>query len=304
MEAEALLREIRSRIPGLKLLENEPMARHCSFRIGGPVSAMALPSSAEETVRLCRLLREAGITPLVMGRGTNLLVTDAPLSRFVVKLGEGMSSTERRSETELFAQSGAALSRLAAAACDQGLAGLEFAHGIPGSLGGAVSMNAGAYGGEMKDVVRCVLYLDSDMELREARGHALDFSYRRSRFSDTDDVILGAVVSLAPGDPGEIAGRMRELLDRRRASQPLELASAGSTFKRPQNGYAAALIEKAGLKGYAVGGACVSEKHAGFVVNLGGATFDDVRRVMEHVQETVFRLFGVALEPEVKIIEN
>jgi UDP-N-acetylmuramate dehydrogenase len=304
MESEALLREIRSRIPGLKLLENEPMARHCSFHIGGPVTAMALPCSAEETAQLCRVLREAGITPLIMGKGTNLLVTDAPLSRFVVRLGEGMSAMERRSETELFAQSGAALSRLASAACAQGLAGLEFAHGIPGSIGGAVSMNAGAYGGEMKDVVRSVLYLDEELELREAHGPALGFSYRRSRFSDTGDVILGALVSLVPGDPAEIGGRMRELADRRRASQPLDLYSAGSTFKRPQNGYAAALIEKAGLKGYTVGGACVSEKHAGFVVNLGGASFDDVRRVMEHVQETVFRLFGVALEPEVKIIEN
>jgi UDP-N-acetylmuramate dehydrogenase len=181
-----------------------------------------------------------------MGKGTNLLVTDAPLSRFVVRLGEGMSVTERRGETELFAQSGTALSRLAAAACAQGLAGLEFAHGIPGSLGGAVSMNAGAYGGEMKDVVRSVLYLDEELELREACGPALGFSYRRSRFSDTGDVILGALVSLVTGRPAEIGGRMRELADRRRASQPLEMASAGSTFKRPQNGYAAALIERPG----------------------------------------------------------
>jgi UDP-N-acetylmuramate dehydrogenase len=304
MSLEAAVREIKELFPGLALLENEPMARHCSFRIGGPVPALALPSSVPETADLCRVLQERGVTPLIMGNGTNLLVTDEPLSRFVIRLGEGVSAIERRGGTELFAESGALLSRLAAAAAAAGLSGLEFAHGIPGSVGGAVSMNAGAYGGEMKDVLRKVTYLEEELALREDSAGSQNLSYRHSRFSGTNDIILGVVVRLAPAEPEAVAARMRELQERRRASQPLELPSAGSAFKRPAQGYAAALIEGAGLKGYAVGGACVSEKHAGFVVNRGGASFDDVRRVLEHIRETVLRIYGIELEPEIRIIEN
>ncbi|MFR3956786.1 MAG: UDP-N-acetylmuramate dehydrogenase, partial [Oscillospiraceae bacterium] len=185
-----------------------------------------------------------------------------------------------------------------------GLAGLEFSHGIPGSLGGAVSMNAGAYGGEMKDVVVSTRYLDHDLNLCEAEGAAHDFGYRHSVFSDTDCVVLGSTLALTPGDPAEIRARMLDLSERRRSRQPLDLPSAGSTFKRPAGGYAAALIDAAGLKGYAVGGAQVSEKHAGFVVNRGGATFDDVLRLMDHIRSEVLRTSGVELEPEVKIIRG
>jgi UDP-N-acetylmuramate dehydrogenase len=302
MELKNALQEIRKRIPALTLRENEVMARHCSFRIGGPCAAMALPSSPAETEALCRALRELGLRPLVMGNGTNLLVTDAFLPRLVIKLGEEMRAVERQGETQLIAQSGTTLSRLASAACGFGLGGLEFAHGIPGSLGGAVCMNAGAYGGEMKDVVRSVSFLDEELRLRELPAGELDFAYRRSRFSDTGDVVLGATVALTPGESAMIGEKMRQLSEKRRASQPLELPSAGSTFKRPKAGYAAALIDQAGLKGYAVGGAQVSEKHAGFVVNRGGASFEDVLRVMEHVRGTVLNTFGVELEPEVRII--
>ena len=237
-----------------------------------------------------------------MGNGTNLLVTDAPLHRIVLRMGEEFSRVDPVNGTALRAESGATLSRLALFAAARGLAGLEFAHGIPGTLGGAVSMNAGAFGGEMKDVVKSVTYLDKDLFLRETDDAG--FSYRRSRFSDTDCIVLGAKISLHEDDPDAIRERMRSLAERRRSSQPLDMPSAGSTFKRPAGGYAAALIDEAGLKGYTVGGAQVSEKHAGFVINRGGACFDDVLRLIEHIRNEVYRVSGIELEPEVKIIRE
>ena len=262
------------------------------------------PASAEETAAVCRIVRDGGAQPLLIGNGTNLLVTDGNVDRIVVQMGERMADVERADATHLRAGAGIPLARLAQAALGYGLAGLEFAHGIPGSLGGAVSMNAGAYGGEMKDVVAATRYLDHDLNLREAVGAEHDFGYRHSVFSDTDCVVLGSTLALTPGDPEEIRARMMDLSERRRSRQPLDLPSAGSTFKRPAEGYAAALIDAAGLKGYAVGGAQVSEKHAGFVVNRGGATFDDVLRLMDHIRSEVLRTSGVELEPEVKIIRG
>ena len=301
-ELRSFLREARSRRPELTILENEPMSRHCSFRIGGACDAMLLPSSIEDVEAVCALLAECGEKPLLMGNGTNLLVTDAPLHRIVLRMGEDFSRIDPVNGTALRAESGATLSRLALFAAARGLAGLEFAHGIPGTLGGAVSMNAGAYGGEMKDVVTSVTYLDKDLSLRETDDAG--FSYRRSRFSDTDCIVLGAKISLHEDDPDAIRERMRSLAERRRSSQPLDMPSAGSTFKRPAVGYAAALIDEAGLKGYTVGGAQVSEKHAGFVVNRGVACFDDVLRLIEHIQSEVYRVSGIELEPEVKIIRE
>ena len=301
-ELRSFLREARSRRPELTILENEPMSRHCSFRIGGACDAMLLPSSIEDVEAVCALLAECGEKPFLMGNGTNLLVTDAPLHRIVLRMGEEFSRVDPVNGTALRAESGATLSRLASFAAARGLAGLEFAHGIPGTLGGAVSMNAGAYGGEMKDVVTSVTYLDKDLSLRETDDAG--FSYRRSRFSDTDCIVLGAKISLHEDDPDAIRERMRSLAERRRSSQPLDMPSAGSTFKRPAGGYAAALIDEAGLKGYTVGGAQVSEKHAGFVVNRGGACFDDVLWLIEHIQNEVYRVSGIELEPEVKIIRE
>ena len=298
----ALLAELRRRAPALEIRENEPMARHCSFRIGGPCDAMLFPASIDEVETAASLLAAAGEVPLVIGNGTNLLVTDGPLHRIVLRMGERFAAVESAGEDALRARTGVTLAQLANAAAQQGLAGLEFAHGIPGTLGGAVGMNAGAYGGEMKDVLVSVTYLDSELQLRETRELAL--SYRHSRFSDTRDILLAAEVKLTSDDPAAIRERMRALMERRRASQPLELPSAGSTFKRPAGGYAAALIDAAGLKGYAVGAAQVSEKHAGFVVNRGGAAFDDVLRLIEHIQNEVLRSSGIALEPEVKIIRE
>ena len=297
------LKELKILLPELELRRDEPMKNHCSFRIGGPVAAMAFPKSREEAETLAQTLASADIEPFVMGNGTNLLVSDKPLDMFVIKTCDGLSNIEDLGDGRIFAESGVTLARLAVFAKEHGLSGLEFAHGIPGSLGGAVSMNAGAYGGEMKDVVESTVFLDSDMELFEISGDEHEFSYRSSVFSDTDTVILGSVLRLGRGEPTEIAAKMKELMEKRRASQPLDMPSAGSTFKRPVGGYAAALIDQAGLKGFGIGGAKVSEKHAGFVVNGGGATFDDVIALMEHIRETVYKNSGIELEPEVKIID-
>ena len=299
-----LIRELRARLPKLSLRENEPMRAHCSFKIGGDASAMALPAAIEETEELCSFLREKGVKPLVIGNGTNLLVTDEPLHRFVIKMSDGMSAMERRGETGINALCGISLARLAAECAHLSLSGLEFAHGIPGTLGGAASMNAGAYGGEMKQVLRAVSYLDENIELRKKYGAELELSYRHSVFSDSDAVILSCELELIKGGEEEILAKMRELSEKRRASQPLDKPSAGSTFKRPETGYAAALIEQAGLKGFTLGGAQVSDKHAGFVINRAGASFEDVIRLMDYIKETVYKRTGIVLEPEVKIIDN
>ena len=301
MADKTLYDRIHERLPTLALRAEEPMREHSSFRIGGAAEAFAVAGSEEELTHLAALCREEDIPLLVVGRGTNLLVSDEGVRGVVVRLGEGLSALRAEGDT-ITAGAGVTLARLAQFAQQHGLTGLEFAHGIPGSLGGAVVMNAGAYGGEMKDVVVSVRCLDDDGVIREYGAEALDFSYRHSRFSERGGIVLGAVLSLTPGDGEAIAAKMRELMAKRTASQPLDLPSAGSTFKRPASGYAAAMIDGAGLKGYAVGGAMVSEKHAGFVVNTGGASFDDVLAVMEHVQSTVREKYGVTLEPEIKII--
>lgn len=304
MSFDSIVSRLRSALPELSILEHEPMARHTSFRIGGPVRALVQPASLAEAETVCRVLRESGVKPLVLGNGTNLLVTDQPLERVAVQFGERMSAIAPAGDDGLCAQAGVTLAKLAAEAQKRKLAGLEFAHGIPGSLGGGVSMNAGAYGGELKDVVVATRYLDENLNLAECVGAAHDFAYRHSAFSDTDCVILESTIRLTPDDPAAILERMMTLREKRRASQPLDMPSAGSTFKRPVGGYAAALIDQAGLKGYAIGGAQVSEKHGGFVINRGGATFDDVLRLIAHIQETVFQMSGIALETEVKIIHE
>ncbi len=296
--------DIKAAMPELELRQNEPMSAHCSFKIGGEAAAMAFPSSAEETAKLCQRLAVLGVKPLIIGNGTNLLVTDEPLQRFVIKLADNIAGVQRLSQTEVYASCGISLARLAVQCAHYGLTGLEFAHGIPGTLGGAACMNAGAYGGEMKDVLAAVTYINEDGMVGEKVGDELELSYRHSAFSDTNSVILGCRLKLKPGDEAEILAKMRELSEKRRNSQPLDKPSAGSTFKRPASGYAAALIDEAGLRGFSIGGAQVSEKHAGFVINTGRASSDDVHRLMAHIQKTVFDRSGVRLEPEVKIIDN
>ena len=301
MDYTNLLRDIQKALPELDVRQDEPMREHCSFRIGGPASVMALPRSAEELASLCRLLRQAGVRPLIIGNGTNLLPPDGRLDRFVIAVCPGVGRVLVEGE-RVTADCGVTLAAAAIAAADAGLTGLEFAHGIPGSVGGGVVMNAGAYGGELKDAVARTEYLDEQLLPRTVTGAEHDFAYRHSVFSHRETVILRTTFVLSPGDREAIRGRMRELAARRRASQPLELPSAGSTFKRPPGGYAAALIEGAGLKGYAIGGARVSEKHAGFVVNTGSATAADVLRLIDHIRQTVLAHDHIELEPEVLIL--
>lgn len=298
-QLEALRAELSRRCPSLELRAEEPMSHHTSFRIGGPVALMALPKSAEEAAAAVRVAAEAGVAPFFMGNGSNLLAPDEGVERFLVKSVPGLDGIQAEGNS-LTAGSGVTLARLAAFALDQGLTGLEFAHGIPGSLGGAVTMNAGAYGGEMAQVVRSVVCLTREGELETVTDFA--FGNRRSVFSDGTRMILRAGLELKPGDPEAIRARMEELSVQRRAKQPLEYPSAGSMFKRPPGHFAGALIEQCGLKGLTVGGAQVSEKHAGFVVNRGGATCADVLELVEQVKERVFARTGVELEMEVKIL--
>lgn len=299
---DTLYSEIKAALPALDLRRDEPMSRHCSFRIGGPAALLALPRGEEELLTLCRLLKEKGEKPFVMGNGTNLLVADEGLERIVIQCAEGLAKIRVNGE-QVYAEAGATLAQTASTALQAGLGGMEFAAGIPGSVGGAVSMNAGAYGGEMKDIVLETRYLDEELAIRTVTGDAHAFAYRRSVFSDSERIILSTTLGLTPGDKEAISARMKELAAKRRASQPLELPSAGSTFKRPVGGYAAAMIDEAGLKGFSIGGAQVSAKHAGFVVNAGGASCEDVLRLMEHIQKTVYGHTGILLEPEVKLIK-
>ena len=298
---DKLISDIRSALPGLELHENEPMSAHCSFRIGGPARLMACPASGTEAAALLRLLHESGVPVELMGKGTNLLVADEGLDAVVVRMGEALSGAELLPGGRVRAGAGISLARLAVFAAEAGLSGLEFAHGIPGTVGGGVYMNAGAYGGEIRAVCRWSQEMLRDGTLVRREGVSQGFGYRTSVFQHTDGVIVRACFALQPGDPGIIRETMRELMTRRTASQPLDLPSAGSAFKRPQGGYAAALIESAGLKGLTVGGAQVSEKHAGFVVNRGGATAADVLELLRQVQQRVLEHSGIRLEPEIRL---
>ncbi len=300
---ETLDKKITDYLPDLVYVKDEPMAKHISFRVGGPAKRMAFPQNAEQVVLLMSFAEEAGARPLVIGNGTNLLAPDEGLDRLVVNMAGEFASVGMTGETELTATAGISLARLALFACEQGLAGLEFAHGIPGTLGGAVVMNAGAYGGEMKDVITSVTLLDGARGIVTLSAEEMQFSYRRSILSDHPEyVVLSASFRLQKGDEAEISAKMRELMDKRKASQPLEYPSAGSTFKRPTGYFAGPLIEGCGLKGCRVGGAEVSQKHAGFVINAGNATCADVLALIEKVQKTVYDAHGVTLEPEVKIV--
>ena len=301
---EKAIQEIREALPGMTLLEREPLSAHCSFRIGGPVRALAVPSDVTSLSKICCILKEHELAPFILGNGTNLLFPDEGLSELFMISTEKLTKLFLLPDGAIYAEAGVSLSRLASFAQQNGLKGLEFASGIPGSLGGGVKMNAGAYGGELKDVIESVvsLYLP-DQSLYEMTAEECAFGYRSSYFQKIPGlVILSAVLRLEPGEPEEIAAKMRELNEKRREKQPLDLPSAGSAFRRPEGHYAAALIDEAGLKGCRVGGAQVSEKHAGFVVNTGGASSHDVYDLMMHVRNTVYRQSGVFLEPEIIIL--
>ena len=302
----ALLEDFHTRAPELELREYEPMERHTSFRVGGPARLMVLPRTEGQARRALSLASARGISPFFLGNGTNLLVSDRGYPGLVVKLAGQLNQERvtaiREENRRLIAGAGVLLSQLANAAWGRNLTGLEFAQGIPGTVGGGVVMNAGAYGGELCQVLASVTALEPDGTRRVFPAAECNFGYRKSFFSDGRRLILEAAFALEPGDEHTIKARMEDLAARRREKQPLEYPSAGSTFKRPQGYFAAALIEDCGLKGASVGGAQVSEKHAGFVINRGGATAEDIVRLMDHVRETVQRQTGVTLEPEVKLL--
>ena len=299
MTYRELIEEQKKKYPGAAARENEPMSAHTSLKIGGEAAAYFEPVSAEELKSIVSACAEEGLRYFVLGKGSNVLFADGRLDLAVISTS-GLSEIKTEGET-ITAGAGAALSKIASAALAASLTGFETLHGIPGSLGGAVYMNAGAYGGEIKDVCESVTVLENG-EIREYAARDCDFSYRHSAFEDKDAVIISARFRLKPGDPEKIRAIMRDLSDRRRAKQPLEFPSAGSTFKRPTGDFAARLIEAAGLKGRQNGGAQVSEKHAGFLINRVGATFEDFYGLMVTVQKEVFKFSGVLLEPEVRII--
>ena len=289
-------------LPEMTYEREAPLARYTSFRIGGPAKRMAFPKDGSQMVLLIAFARSCGARPLVIGNGTNLLFPDAGVDRLVVNTRE-YAEVSIDAQGRVVAESGASLARTAVFAQQRGLTGLEFAHGIPGSVGGAVCMNAGAYGGEMRQVVESASVLFPDEGVKRLRREELSFSYRHSLLAERPDaVVLSAVFALSAGEPEKIRSKMDELMTRRKASQPLEYPSAGSTFKRPEGYFAAALIDECGLKGLTVGGAQVSEKHAGFVINRGGATCADVTALMAEIQRRVWKEKGVRLEPEVKVI--
>ena len=288
--------------PSLELRRNEPMSRHTTFRVGGPAALMALPKTEVELLAAVAAARSLGEEPVLVGNGSNLLVDDAGLDAFVVKTVPGLSWW-RTEGTRIYAGSGLLLSSLANEAARHSLTGLEFVQGIPGSLGGGVCMNAGAYGGELCQVIRSVRVLEPDGQVTELTAEECGFGYRHSVFSDGKRIVLSAGLELERGDPLAIRAVMSDLAARRREKQPLDLPSAGSTFKRPAGHYAAALIDQCSLKGMAIGGAQVSPKHAGFVVNTGMATCKDILDLMGVVEDCVYRVTGVKLEPEVKYLK-
>ena len=297
---ESFDKEMAQKLPEVRVENDVLLQKHTSFRIGGPARRMAFPRTTEELVQTMDVARRCGTEPFVLGKGTNLLMPDEGLDTLIIKT-EQMNEIRRLDEYTIEADAGVSLARFAVFAQQLGLAGLEFAHGIPGSLGGGVYMNAGAYGGELKDVITEVTALCED-GVRRLTVEEAQLGYRDSYFARSGAIVLSAAVRLQPDNPEAIRSRMDELMARRKTTQPLEYPSAGSTFKRPVGNFAGSLIEKTGLKGMTVGGAQVSEKHAGFLINVGGATCADVLALIEQVQEKVYEASGVRLEPEVKII--
>ena len=298
----------------IRFAENEPLSAHCTFKIGGPADVFAQPETEEQLCRVIALCKACDVKYYLLGNGSNILFEDAGYRGVVVdtralKMGIGFLENVSHPGAEpgavydaVIAGAGLKLSALCKAALDSSLTGLEFAYGIPGTVGGAVYMNAGAYGGEMKDIVQNVTVLTREGEIRELEKEELGFGYRASVIKDRGYVVLGAELMLVPGDKEEILARMQELKNKRVEKQPLEYPSAGSAFKRPEGYFAGKLVMDAGLSGYAVGGAKVSEKHCGFLINAGGATASDVMELIRQIQAKVKEQFGVQLEPEIQFL--
>lgn len=300
-ELTVFQQKISAFCPGIELRFDESMAKHTSFEIGGGAEVMAFPKNREE---LAELLKSSALLDskfAILGAGTNVLAPDAGIPGLVICLKNCFDGTQQLDNTHIRVMSGVTMARAAVYAAGLGLSGLEFAHGIPGTVGGGIYMNAGAYGGELCQVTECVEVMDYNGNIHHYNAAEMDFSYRHSRMEGENGIVISAVFSLTPGDPDEIRAKMKELAGKRTASQPLDLPSAGSAFKRPVGGYAAALIDQAGLKGYQVGGAAISTKHAGFAVNMGGATAEDVKQLLRQVSDKVYENSGIRIEPEVRI---
>ena len=285
-----------------RVLVNEPMSRHTTFRIGGPADYFLVPSTYEEIGAILKICKEEQVPYFILGNGSNLLVSDAGYRGVIIQLFRNMSEITVEGNT-IRASAGALLSGIAAAAKNESLTGFEFAGGIPGTIGGAVVMNAGAYGGEMKDVLKEVTVMTKEGEILKIQAENLELGYRTSIVKKADYLVLEAVISLEKGDQEAIKARMRELTEQRVSKQPLEYPSAGSTFKRGNDFITAKLIDECGLKGHQIGGAQISEKHAGFIINKGNATAEDVIKLMEYTKEQVYNKFGKVIEDEIEIIK-
>lgn len=283
-----------------RMLKNEPMKHHTTFRVGGAAEYYVRPDSGQ-LAELLHLCLEYEKEYLIIGNGSNLLVSDRGISGVVIEIGKQLDEI-RVDGTTIYAKAGAMLSKTAHTAMEAGLTGMEFAAGIPGCIGGAIVMNAGAYGGEMKDILKRVLVMSEDGEEKWFTPSELDMSYRHSSIIQNHYIVLGAEIALEPGNQEEIRAKMEELKEKRVEKQPLEYPSAGSTFKRPEGYFAGKLIMDAGLRGFQIGGAAVAEKHCGFVINKEHATASDIYRLIQEIQKEVYRQFGVTLEPEVKMV--
>lgn len=293
--------KISALFPEMDIRYNESMANHTSFRIGGPAEVMLLPKSPEELSAVLAKTKRLGIAPVILGAGTNVLAPDEGIPGLVICLKDGLEGMTQVDDTHIRVAGGVTMARAAIFAAGKNLSGLEFAHGIPGTVGGGVYMNAGAYGGEICDVCESVDVMWMDGTQTTIPGTEMGFGYRHSRLEEEAGIVVSALFRLTPKPESEIRALMQDLMTRRKTSQPLDLPSAGSAFKRPVGGYAAALIDQAGLKGYQVGGAAISQKHAGFAVNLGGATAQNVKQLLTQVSDIVFEKTGIRLEPEVRI---
>ncbi len=294
-------KKIAELLPDVELKFSEPLAKHTSLRIGGGAEVMAFPKNAEELAKILKTSALLDGNFAILGAGTNILAPDEGVQGLVICLKDCLDGIEPLPGHKLRVMAGVTMSRAAVVAANSGLSGLEFAHGIPGTVGGGVYMNAGAYGGEICRVCSQVEVMNRRGERRVLTNGEMGFSYRHSVLEETGDIVLSAEFTLTPAEPETIRSRMKELIGKRTASQPLDLPSAGSAFKRPAGGYAAALIQEAGLKGFRVGNAGISEKHAGFAVNLGGATAKDMKKLLQTVSERVYEASGIRLEPEIRI---
>ena len=284
------------------IIVNEPLKKHTTFKIGGDADFFVSPASGDEVALLIKTLKEHGINYYVLGNGSNVLAPDEGYSGVIIYVGENLSDIEIIDDATIKVQAGAMLSKTAHVAFDNSLTGMEFAAGIPGSVGGAIVMNAGAYGGEIKDILVSATVCDTEGNIITIPVDELKMAYRYSIIEEKQYTVLSAVFALQKGNKEDIKYTMSELAKKRREKQPLELPSAGSTFKRPEGYFAGKLIEDSGLRGYTVGGAQVSEKHCGFVVNKGDATSYDVKKLMQDVSDEVYKQFGVRIEPEIKIL--